>query len=666
MDDERAARDDLVDPTGRHESAHRHDGRRRRHSNSRLSPKLSPYRQRLGRAAGGGRLTKPSLAHNPSIAEVTEESSPEMNRAMPAEDNYPGHPRIQVNTDEEKDQRQTEYTSLLPHRNKYSTRSYSALTNASSNSSGDNVSEASCGSAGDELSSNSSITSSMTRRQYITFAMIMASSLSSSFTVCLFPPFYPRIAEMKGATATDYGLIIGTNCLVAFLVTPFIGKHLSTIGLKFAFVFGMFGGGACCFLSGFLEFFQPGIVFICVSVLIRVFHAISNAMVITSTFTYTAMEFPASVARIFAVTRGVMNVAQFGGPMLGGLLYEAGGFACPFVIFGSMQVCFSLFSFIVMESPEQEDDDMGCDSHMKHKKKKSKVSVSAMLCIPTVWFSFTAFIIATVCNGFLSINLEPQVLRNFNLTPFYIGFFFGIKDGANSIASPIWGWICDKNRKSVKPFLVVSSVLVSMSFFLLGAKDLMGFRIQLTLPLLLFALCLNGAGIGGQQVTGVVDAMHEAAAAGYPDNPTTHGLIAGLWSSLSGAGRFISRGGSGVLVDQFGFSAVAAIVCSLQVFVAFCTFLYLTMCECSLASRDHRLRSLSVTIVEQGRSRDERVVFTTNCSPSESLMNHSVHVCIPNNCSGARMATRIANSMPPKKWNNYLNTPEQTKSRSIR
>ena len=212
--------------------------------------------------------------------------------------------------------------------------------------------------------------SSMTARQYAIFAMIMCSSLSSSFTVCLFPPFYPRygsllqikfsglrdgliffhrdlfsrLAEMKGATATDYGLIIGTNCLVAFIVTPFIGNHLDSIGVKFAFVTGILGGGACCLLSGFLEFFEPGSTFITMSVLIRldgsgltfwlesmiwvgcqcqvgrigyfelafvgdltkilrILHAISNAMTITSTFTYTACEFPTAVAKIFSITR---------------------------------------------------------------------------------------------------------------------------------------------------------------------------------------------------------------------------------------------------------------------------------------------------------------------------------------------------------------------------
>jgi len=601
----------------------------------------------------------------PSTSPI-HEASHEDSEDQKSSEKYPVNPRIQ----DKHREAASEYTSLLSHRTRYSTRSYSGRPSVlpdsrESTPSADDA--ASCCSASDELSSNSSITSSMTARQYAIFAMIMCSSLSSSFTVCLFPPFYPRLAEMKGATATDYGLIIGTNCLVAFIVTPFIGNHLGSIGVKFAFIMGIFGGGACCFLSGFLEFFEPGSTFILMSVLIRILHAMANAMTITSTFTYTACEFPTAVAKIFSITRCVMNVAQLGGPIVGGLLYEAGGFMCPFVIFGIMQMLLAICAFCLMTSPEQLEEDIDCDERLnsKHRKKKNKVSVCAMLSIPTVWFSFAAFIIATACNGFLSINLEPQVLRNFNLTPFYIGIFFGLRDGANSLASPIWGWLCDRNKTSVKPFLVASSILVAISFLLMGASNVVGFDIKLTLPILVIALCFNGAGIGGQQVVGVVDAMHEAAAAGYPDNPATHGLVAGLWSSLSGAGRFVSRGASGFLVDQFGFDAVSSIACGMQVVIAAATFLYITMCECSLVSRDSRLRSLSVTIVEQGRRRNEHVVFTTNSSPSESLMNHSVHVRIPNTCSGARMITRIANSMPPKKWNNYQDPTNHHKSRSI-
>lgn len=54
-----------------------------------------------------------------------------------------------------------------------------------------------------------------------------------------------------------------------------------------------------------------------------------------------------------------------------------------------------------------------------------------------------------------------------------------------------------------------------------------------------------------------------------------HGIIAGLWSSLSGAGRFISRVGTGILVDCIGFNPTAAIMTTLQ--LAIVRFKYLVV-----------------------------------------------------------------------------------------
>ncbi|KAK2711355.1 hypothetical protein QYM36_012517, partial [Artemia franciscana] len=136
-------------------------------------------------------------------------------------------------------------------------------------------------------------------QQWTVFLVISVATLSAAFSICLFPPFYPKIAEDKGATASIYGFIIGTNCLTSFLITPFIGNHLNLIGVRFAFVSGMLISGVCCALSGFLEFFPPGASFIGVSIAIRVVHAIGNSACVVSTFTYSAVEFPDSVARIF-------------------------------------------------------------------------------------------------------------------------------------------------------------------------------------------------------------------------------------------------------------------------------------------------------------------------------------------------------------------------------
>lgn len=131
----------------------------------------------------------------------------------------------------------------------------------------------------------------------------------------------------------------------------------------------------------------------------------------------------------------------------------------------------------------QDEEDIDCDDRLssKHRKKKNKVKLSSRN-----WCSCLC-VCATICRCVvrcLSVGCSPsrrfgsalppsssplpamvsslstwslrfspekicssnsiQVLRNFNLTPFYIGIFFGLRDGANSLASPIWGWICDR------------------------------------------------------------------------------------------------------------------------------------------------------------------------------------------------------------------------------
>lgn len=48
----------------------------------------------------------------------------------------------------------------------------------------------------------------------------------------------------------------------------------------------------------------------------------------------------------------------------------------------------------------QEDDGL---------PRNKATTIRNILKIPTIWFSFMTFVVATACNGFLSINLEPQV-----------------------------------------------------------------------------------------------------------------------------------------------------------------------------------------------------------------------------------------------------------------
>jgi MFS family permease len=54
------------------------------------------------------------------------------------------------------------------------------------------------------------------------------------------------------------------------------------------------------------------------------------------------------------------------------------------------------------------------------------------------------------------------------LTPFYVGLVFGLKDGANAAASPIWGYLCDRNPQHNKWIIVITASLGALSFIVLG------------------------------------------------------------------------------------------------------------------------------------------------------------------------------------------------------
>ena len=94
-----------------------------------------------------------------------------------------------------------------------------------------------------------------------------------------------------------------------------------------------------------------------------------------------------------------MNFAQMFGPILGGALVTVGGFKMPFFVLGGTQILVSAVCGICLPA-----------FRGKPKKKNSGVDWSIMK-VPGLWISFLTFIFSTMSNGFLSITLEPHVLR---------------------------------------------------------------------------------------------------------------------------------------------------------------------------------------------------------------------------------------------------------------
>ena len=75
------------------------------------------------------------------------------------------------------------------------------------------------------------------------------------------------------------------------------------------------------------------------------------------------------------------------------------------------------------ENNNNVESEQDKNSEIKKKSALKTISILHILAIPSIWFSFVTFIVATVCNGFLSINLEPKVSININCLLYWNLYF---------------------------------------------------------------------------------------------------------------------------------------------------------------------------------------------------------------------------------------------------
>ena len=63
----------------------------------------------------------------------------------------------------------------------------------------------------------------------------------------------------------------------------------------------------------------------------------------------------------------------------------------------------------------------------------------------------------------------------------YVIYGWSLKDGANCLSTPLWGYLCDKKNRdsSVKHYLVLSAILVGLSFLLMGAGSVIMFDVTM-------------------------------------------------------------------------------------------------------------------------------------------------------------------------------------------
>ncbi|XP_042859973.1 MFS-type transporter SLC18B1-like [Penaeus japonicus] len=393
-----------------------------------------------------------------------------------------------------------------------------------------------------------------TRQQWLTLIVFAIADFCSAVCVSLQAPFYPMMAESKGASPTQYGFVFGIFELTVFIVCPIYGTYLNKIGPKFMFNAGIFTTATTCILFGFLDRINDTTSFIGLSFLIRIVEAMGNSGFLTASFSIIAKEFPENVGATFASLETCFGLGMIVGPTLGGALFELGGYTLPFVTLGGMLLCAASLTFCIL--PTYGSDFKG--------ESESSGNVLSLLKVPSIALAAYAIIASSISIGFLQATLEPH-LRPLELSPFQLGLMFVLNGATYGLFAPLWGWLCDK-RINPRVVVVFGAFVTMAAFIIIGPSPFL--PIPTTMPLCIFALVLHGTGFGAELVATFTSAHKDAVANGFPDDISTYGLVSGMWTSTFALGAFIGPSAAGALFDWCGFAWATVFVVALHLIVA--------------------------------------------------------------------------------------------------
>ncbi|XP_063225439.1 MFS-type transporter SLC18B1-like isoform X2 [Bacillus rossius redtenbacheri] len=416
------------------------------------------------------------------------------------------------------------------------------------------------------------------RQQWLTLVGIGSVYFTSAICISLQAPFYPKEAESKGATATEYGFVFGVFELVAFLFSPVFGKYIDRVGATAMLNVGCFVAAICSMLFGLLDYVYDHTAFIVLSFILRIAESLGTCASVVAAFSIIAEVFPESVATTFATMEVFYGLGFIAGPLIGGAIYGLGGFVLPFMVLGGALLLDSAFIFFIMPRVKgRRSTDAPISGRNTRTGKKG--SLLSLMKVPSVALDTFCTTAAALSIGFYSATLEPH-LRQFGLSALATGMFMVISGALYTLSAPVIGRLCD-TRIYPKKFIAVGSLLIIVSYVLVGPFPALPIKKTL-MWMVVLGLVVHGIGFGCILVPCFIDSLRSALAAGFPDNIVTYGLISGLWMSAFSLGAFVGPSVGGLLLDMVHFRWATLFVISVHgvVFVLGLCFVCLERCPC--------------------------------------------------------------------------------------
>jgi MFS family permease len=164
------------------------------------------------------------------------------------------------------------------------------------------------------------------------YAIVLTNFFASAgFTVIT--PFYPAVAERVGIPDSLIGVIFSAFPISSIILSIFLPKLMFSLGRNTVMIFGLILIGISNVLVSFLESFSPSSA-IAVSFASRILSGSGAACEAVASTSILSSDYPEQFQGLIAMIEVFTGLGIITGPLVGSLLFSAGGFSLSCRIIG--------------------------------------------------------------------------------------------------------------------------------------------------------------------------------------------------------------------------------------------------------------------------------------------------------------------------------------------
>ncbi|XP_074645100.1 MFS-type transporter SLC18B1-like [Tubulanus polymorphus] len=376
--------------------------------------------------------------------------------------------------------------------------------------------------------------------------------------LCFFmlAPFYPQEAVEKGLNSGTIGWVISAFPIGEFIAVTLSGIYMVRIGVKCMFASGAFLNSISVIAFGFLKYAPPGAVFTAFSFILRFTMAFGGGMFMATGTALCITLYPDKTSTIYGLTAGVSSIGAMLGPVLGGALYQVGGFVTPFVVMGGVLFTFTVIATAIMPNTDHVEAPHTTPRDYLRLFRHGPIFMAAVV-----------IMLHGVLLGFAEPTLALFLKKYFKLEASLIGLVYLVSILTYAIGSVIFGFVLDKTGIR-RPFMITGVFLSALGIVLTGQSQIFGVTPGNDLWMIFLGMFVAGLGCVGLTIGTPADMLAYATlVVGYPEHINTNALVSAAFFAPDMFGYFIGPLFGGYISHSVGFQSAVTIIGGVFVFI---------------------------------------------------------------------------------------------------